>query len=71
MKNKIKLQLGVWYDLNILVRDDGAYLVQMRKMGDGSKEFKEIKIFDIDVNNENEASELCKHLHDKIFNNYD
>lgn len=71
MKNKIKLQPGVWCDLNILVRNDGAYLVQMRKMADGSKEFKDIKILDIDVNDDNEATRLAKCFHDKIINNYE
>lgn len=65
------MQTGVWYDLNIIARNEGAYLVQMRKMADGAKEFKETPIVAISVDSETEAEELVKTLADKIFNNYE
>lgn len=69
--SKIKMQVGIWYDLNIIVRNEEAALVQMRKMADGAKEFRETEIIGISVDSDNEATELIKTLSDKIFNNYE
>lgn len=43
----------------------------MRQMADGSKEFKDIQVVGIDVNDDNEAAKLAKCSNDKIINNYE